>query len=224
MCGRFSQGKGDAIEQLLSGLNLSLSITGFTPRWNIAPSAQVSIIKHHHNDVQSGLSLEVDEWGMVPAWMQKSNITKPLINARSETVFEKPAFKSSIKSRRCVVPIEGFYEWQKTTNGKQPWYMYHEDNSALALAGIYQISPDGVSQFCLLTTHANKMMKDVHHRMPVILTPEQINDYLSTDADDKLIKGLAKANDNPLLTRQPVSSFVSSARNDGQRCIEPANL
>src|SRR5690606_22779944 len=147
-----------------------------------------------------------------------------MINARSETVAEKPAFRAAFKYRRCIVPASGFYEWQKQNGHKQPHYIHHKDGAPLAFAGLWEHwqSPDGseLESCTILTTSANNMMTTLHNRMPVILEPADYAVWLHSDgqAQDELHHLLRPADDD-LLVAHPVSTFVNRPQNDGPECV-----
>ena len=220
MCGRFAQGKPEDIIQFLTSFVREASKLDFVPRWNIAPSSHIITLAN----TDGSNELMTSEWGLMPGWMKNKPSSKQLINARSETVFEKPAFKNSIKRRRCVVPITGFYEWQRAGSRKQPWYFYPEqEHGVLPLAGLWQASEDGVTQFALLTREADKVMAPIHHRMPVILNQDEINGYLEPAATEDEIRAMIEAERSGQFAKYEVETIVNNARYDGPDCIEPVS-
>ena len=149
-----------------------------------------------------------------------------MINARSETVAEKPAFRAAYKYRRCIVPASGFYEWQKQNGGKQPMYIHHPQDAPLGIAGLWEHwqSADGseIESCTLLTTSPSDFMAQFHNRMPVILEPADYEDWLFTEPDnvDRLQHLLRPAGEE-MLTAHPVSTYVNNPRNEGPQCITP---
>lgn len=176
MCGRF------ALNVSPSKLEEYFDLTGdldFSPSWNIAPATPINSIiadeeKRH---------LKQMHWGLIPSWSKDKAIGNRLINARGETVAEKPSFRTAFKRRRCLVPASGFYEW-KTVNGKkQPWYISFMSGDPMAFAGLWEhwTSKEGdeIESCCIITTAANSFMQPIHDRMPVILNPDQWTVWLS---------------------------------------------
>ena len=199
----------------MADLGLPLKIQNFEPRYNVAPGAGIMVLFNEHEQVQA----EMMEWGIVPAWAKPDKPMRPLINARAETVWEKPSFKHNIKSRRAIVPANGFYEWHRTGGTKTPFYVAPAQGKVFAFGAIYQTSRDGIKQCCLLTTTANPAMAEVHDRMPVILTIEQAQEWMCCDERDRLDELMRACNDEIIQITQ-VSSYVNSSRQEGPRCIE----
>lgn len=207
------------------------------PRWNIAPMTDVVVVR----TTDGARSLAMLRWGLIPSWARDPRIAAKLLNARSETVAEKPSFREAVRKRRCIVPASGFYEWKRTGTRKQPWYFRPGDASrpmagtpasklgrgTLAMAGLWETwtSPDGelVETCCLLTTGANRLMAPVHDRMPVLLDEAGIDRWLdasTTDAKD--LADLLHPPPEAALEAYPVSTAVNAVRNDGPTNIEPA--
>ena len=166
MCGRFAQ--IDSEDKVMSAFDILQSEMILEPRYNICPSQRIPIIIQ-----QDGLrTLETREWGLIPFWAKEPN---PLINARSETVTEKPSFRHAFRKRRCLIPASGFYEWAKEEGQKQPYFIRLKNGSPMAFAGLWEewTSTKGETRrtCVILTIAANSLMQEIHHRMPVILTP-----------------------------------------------------
>ena len=166
MCGRYSiTTPVEAMRQLFNFQGLP----NLGANYNVAPTSAVPLVR-----MQDGnRDIAMARWGLVPSWAKEIR-PKPLINARSETVAEKPAFKSSYRRRRCLVPADGYYEWHTTSHGlKQPYYIHRKDSGVIAMAGIWSdwMSPDGseLDTMAILTTEANAALKKLHHRMPVMI-------------------------------------------------------
>ncbi len=191
------------------------------PRYNIAPAQQVAIIRQHHD--HPGRRLSSARWGLVPFWSKDPNIGYKMINARAETIAEKPAFREAFRTRRCLIPADGFYEWKKEGKTKQPFSFTMIDDSIFAFAGIWERwkDPKGtiVETCSILTTAANALLADMHDRMPVIVSPEDYELWLDPGFKnpDGLID-ILKPYDPRLMKRYPVSTRVNLVKNDDPEC------
>ncbi|MFC1664632.1 SOS response-associated peptidase [Pseudomonadota bacterium] len=203
------------IQSLLEKLGLLVPMGRFVARHNVAPGAEIFAAF-----AQGNYDLANMEWGIVPPWAKPGKFKRPLINARAETVWEKPSFRSLIKSKRAIVPVNGFYEWQRSGKTKITYYIHPRQGDALALAALYQTSKEGVMQCCVITTSANATMEPVHNRMPVILNAEDMQNWLTADDADQLNELLKPAADD-VLRLSKVSDYVNNARNEGAECIQP---
>jgi putative SOS response-associated peptidase YedK len=194
------------------------------PRYNIAPTQMVVIIRLDRDTLQRRL-VQV-KWGLIPFWAKETSIGNRLINARADSAAEKPAFRAAFKSRRCLVPADGFYEWQKREGRqKQPYLVRNADASPFAFAGLWEswTGPDGESiESCtILTTDANDLTRPVHHRMPVILKPEDYDLWLNLEVKDpELLKPLLRPYPSEEMVAQPVSPKVNKATYDAPDCVE----
>lgn len=217
MCGRVNVSDHPGIQRLLDFLEIPLYPEEFTPRYNIAPGAHLFNAYRYEHQFQGKFM----DWGIIPPWAKAGNkFSAPLINARSETVWEKPSFKNLVKNQRTIIPINGFYEWRRSNNTKTPFYIQSNNQQALAVGGLYQISADGVMQCCVITTAANDKMTQVHDRMPVIITPESMTDWLNTTNKSLIDQYMQPASDEAIKLIE-VSSHVNNARNDDPKCVEP---
>ena len=222
MCGRYSLGSPDA--DLLRRRFLvgeSVEVPEQEPRWNIAPTDPVLAVREE----EGGRDLGVLRWGLVPGrWAEKGG--RPLINARAETLESQPAFRESFHERRCLIPADGFYEWLSDENGKRPLWFSRADGDLFSFAGIWAELPerkgDEVLHSCaIVTCEPNGLVRPVHDRMPVVLTPEAEAGWLDADAEPgDLAKLLAPAPDGLLVARE-VGDFVNDVREDGPHLIEP---
>ncbi|MGD8725986.1 MAG: SOS response-associated peptidase, partial [Gemmatimonadales bacterium] len=165
-------------------------------------------------------------WGLIPSWAKDPTIGNRMINARAETVATKPAFEGAFKHRRCLIPADGFYEWQKTGSRKQPYYIGRRDGSVFAFAGLWERwadeGHDPIETFTIITTTPNDLLAPIHDRMPVILPTDRYDEWLDpanteTEALQSLL-GPAPAAD---LTATPVSTYVNSPHNEGPECVRP---
>ena len=220
MCGRIST--ADLSKTTLSEYFGLMETAPFAPRYNIAPSLPVPAVR----DTDEGRVLEPRHWGLIPHWAKDRDIARHTFNARLETVAEKPSFRQAIKKRRCIVPVSGFYEWQKVGATKQPYYIHRADSKPLALAGLWESWTDTstgeiVESCSIVTMGAVAPMKAIHHRMPAVLEPAHFDAWLDPQVTDPgPLADLLRAGEN-VLALHPVSTFVSNARNEGAECIAP---
>jgi putative SOS response-associated peptidase YedK len=222
MCGRFALTASP--EEIAQQLALS-SAPPLAPRYNIAPSQPVLAVRENRDSHQRELVFL--HWGLIPSWAKDPSIGYKMINARSETAAEKPSFRNALKYRRCLVPISGFYEWQKVGKGKQPHYIHRADEQLLAVAGLWEHwqSADGseIESCTLLTTTPNELMRPLHDRMPVILHPDDYDLWLDpqTVKTEPLLP-LLRPFPAEYMTAYPVSTLVNSPINESPNCILPA--
>jgi putative SOS response-associated peptidase YedK len=173
MCGRFTLAQSPEAVAKAFGLD---AVPNFPPRYNIAPSQPVGVIVRGQNAPKPEFRLM--GWGLIPSWAKDPSIGAKLINARSETLTEKPSFRAAFKYRRCLIPADGFYEWQKTQGGaKQPFYFSMAGNAVFAFAGLWE-SWNDIESCTILTTAANGLLQPIHDRMPVILSPKDYGRWL----------------------------------------------
>ena len=217
MCGRYTLDKPG---QLQSRFHTQNDLELAAPRYNVAPGSMMPVITH-----ATAILAETMRWGLVPFWAKDPRIGYRLINARAETVMDKPSFKHSFHTKRCLVPATGFYEWQHQ-NGKQPYYFHAVKEPLFSFAGLFDEWRDAegksLKTFTILTTQANKLMNPIHNRMPVILTPDQESVWLSPVAPTPDLLNLLHPPANSLLTKYPVSSKVNSPTNDAPALIKPS--
>lgn len=223
MCGRLDL--HHPREELINLFNLDAQLNDFPARYNIPPTQPVLSIVNHGR----GNEAQLMRWGLVPHWVKDPREFTVLANARVETVAEKPAFKSSLKNQRCLVPASGYYEWLRQNGEKQPFHIHKEDGSLLALAGLYATweGPNGeeIDSFTILTQEATGELADIHHRTPVHVPEENMDEWLDTknvNAQNalKLVRPLIKYN----VTSYPVSQRVNNARNEGEDLIVEVEL
>ncbi len=197
------------------------------PRYNVAPSQPLLTVRLDRDGEREWALLR---WGLVPSWAKDPGIGNSLINARSETAPEKPSFRAAFKRRRCLVPADGFFEWQRRNKGKQPYYITLKDGKPFAFAGLWEMwtGPGGEElQTCtLLTTEANELVQPLHDRMPVILAPQDFDLWLGKpgDADKEeitVLRHLLHPFPAEKMQAGPVSKSVNNPRNEGPECIEP---
>lgn len=219
MCGRFAlEDDGTGVQEQF-GL---VDTPQLAPRYNIAPTQPIAAVGRK----KSGrYGLTHFYWGFVPSWAKDMSMASRMINARSETVHEKPSFRAAFKRRRCIVPLSGFYEWQKQENGrKQPMYIHPSGGASFfAAAGLWELwhSPDGseLRSATLLTTIPNELMAPIHNRMPVLLSPDDYEAWLNPDTPLPVLQALCKPYQQDQMSTHPVSSYVNSPRNEGPDCF-----
>jgi putative SOS response-associated peptidase YedK len=220
MCGRFTS---LLTPDLLAAIFDILAPPPLPPRYNIAPTQPAAVVR---SGDEGHSRLDLLRWGLVPSWAKEISIGSHLINARCETVHEKPAFRHAARYRRCIIPASGFYEWQDTGGRKQPWYLRARDNAPFGLAGLWEswLMPDGtpLESFCILTTAANDLMRPIHDRMPVILPPEEYPRWLNHNQHDpRQLEELYRPYPADLMTAVKVSTAVNSPAHDAPDCLQP---
>ena len=226
MCGRYTlTAPGDVLAELF-GLDEWPEVEA---RYNVAPTQEVAAVRV--DEPGGGRRFVTLKWGLIPPWADDPAIGNKMINARSESVAEKPAFRSSFKRKRCLVLADGFYEWQKVEGGKkQPWYFRLESGEPFAFAGLWSSwnkgsgqSDRGPIESCtILTTDANPLVRKVHPRMPVILDPEEYDVWLDPAIEDReRLEAALDPLDVEKMIAYPVSTRVNSPANDEPSVIEP---
>ena len=224
MCGRFTQFSDPQL--LFSHFSLAQSPHNLSPHYNIAPTQQIAIIREIAG---IGRHLDYAHWGLIPSWSKSSESSRHLINARAETIAEKPAFRHAYRHKRCLIPADGFYEWVVTDNGKQPWWIALADKSPFAFAGLWEHweSPeDGhlIESCTIITTKANRQIRAIHERMPLIISPEHYSAWLDPGNDNPLQLQAMLAPFEGELHLHPVSRAVNSPLKDNSHLIEAVNL
>lgn len=220
MCGRYTL---STPADLLTDLFELETAVNVVPRFNIAPTQEAPVVRRGQD---SARRLDLLKWGLVPFWAKEPSIGNRMINARAETVAEKPAYRVSFRQRRCLVVADGFYEWKATAGPKQPYFFHRADGHPFAMAGLWDRWDKGESpaleSFTILTTEANELVAPVHKRMPVMLESTALDQWLDPDCEDTgaLARLLVPA---PPTTLQatPVSTYVNNPANEGPQCVEP---
>jgi putative SOS response-associated peptidase YedK len=220
MCGRFTLTSSSS--DIAKVFNLA-NVPSLEPKYNVAPTQQVATILQTESD--SDRTFKMLRWGLIPSWAKDSSMGAKLINARAETIAEKPSFRSPFRHSRCLIIADGFYEWQKLENGKQPFYIEQIDSSPFAFAGLWSTwqPPDGeaISTCTIITTEANEIMQPIHARMPVILNSTDYDLWLDpTVQKPELLQPLLKPLEKDLLKTYPVSTKVNNPRNDSPECLK----
>lgn len=217
MCGRFAFYSPSEATAALFGVDGALTLE---PRYNIAPTQSVAVVRDNDKLQRELVMLR---WGLVPFWARDPSIGNRMINARAETVAEKPSYRAPFKHRRCVILADGFYEWHREGDVKIPYFVSLDSGEPFALAGLWENWSDKESADSLQTTTpitiaANEFMQPLHHRMPVILQPDTADEWLSGSTD---YLGHA-AERTPALRAWPVDRRVNNARNEDADLLEPA--
>jgi putative SOS response-associated peptidase YedK len=225
MCGRFTLHASP--EQIAAQFDVA-EPEQLADRYNISPTQPVGIVRMDRAGDEREWALV--HWGLIPSWSKDPNMGAKMINARGETVHEKPAFRAALKRRRCLVPADGFYEWKRTGSSKQPYFIRLCNEEPFAFAGLWEIwtAPDGseIESCTVITTEPNELMANLHDRMPVILAKEDYAQWLGKgkDADAKEVdqlRHLIRPYDAKLMEAYPVSTRVNSPMHEGRELIAP---
>jgi putative SOS response-associated peptidase YedK len=219
MCGRFAFYSPSEATAALFGVDGALAVE---PRYNIAPTQFVAAIRDNEEQQRELVMLR---WGLVPFWAKDPAIGNRMINARAETVAEKPSYRAAFKHRRCVVLADGFYEWHRDGDVKIPHFISLASGEPFALAGLWETwkdkdSCETLQTTTLITTAANDFMQPLHHRMPVILQTESANEWLSASINSSSDFLACAADRTPALRAWPVDRRVNNARNQGEELVE----
>jgi len=217
MCGRFAFYSPAEATAALFGAETDLE---FRPRYNVAPTQDIAAIRLDDSGERELVTLR---WGLVPFWAKESSIGNRMINARAETVAEKPSFRTAYRKRRCLVLADGFYEWRKEGDGKTPYFISPASGDPFAFAGLWEDWTDketgeSLQTTTLVTTAANPFMAELHQRMPVVLVPGTADRWMAGDVE-LLDEPDAVA---PTMQAWPVSRRVNNARNEGAELIDAA--
>ncbi len=225
MCGRFSLTDIDSIFSRF-GVIISKDINKkITPHYNIAPTQKIPVIYKNKNQENK---IEFMKWGLVPFWAKDPKIGYKMINARAETLTQKPSFKHLLKSKRCLVPSSGFYEWKRIDERKVPYYIGIKNSKIFSFAGLYDNWKDSVGNelktFTIITTNSNNTLKPIHNRMPVILEREFEEDWLDVKTHDfDSLKQMLKPYPDDKMIAYAVSYEVNNPSNDNPELIRKVN-
>jgi putative SOS response-associated peptidase YedK len=220
MCGRYDNLIArEAYRALFAAERLPAS--NFPPRYNIAPTYQIPIVRVDPRDGTRELAMV--RWGLIPFWM-KEKPKAPHINARAETVHQLPLFREAFARRRCLIPATGFYEWQKRADGKQPYRFVRKDFEPFAFAGIWEytkLDGEAILSAAIIVGEPNPLASAVHDRMPVILMPQDYDAWLDKETPIEAARAMLKPYNAELMKAYAVSRAVNSVKNDTEACIEP---
>jgi putative SOS response-associated peptidase YedK len=224
MCGRARLSSDVSEIKLVFSIPSGRPTPNSAPSWNVAPTDPLPVVRYDAKDRQR--SLDVMRWGLVPFWAKDIKVGFANINAKAEGIETKPAFREAFRQRRCLVPVDSFYEWQKTAAGKQPYAIALAGRKLMALAGLWESwrSPAGerVRSFAIITTEPNELCAELHNRMPVILAPEAWPPWLGEEpADEPRLKSLLAPYPSDDIICWPVSARVGNLKNNDPSLIEP---
>jgi putative SOS response-associated peptidase YedK len=219
MCGRFTFAISPELLAEVFGVT---NLEDLPRRYNIAPTQKVLTIRRNGTGNWGSFL----QWGLIPSWAKDPSIGSRMINARSETVHEKPAFRTAIRYRRCIIPTQGFFEWMGEDGKKQPLYIRMKNDSIMALAGIWDHwknqEGETLETCSILTTASNSLIQAIHDRQPVILHPEEYDLWLDREVTEpEKLLSLFQPYPPDLMEMYKVSPLVNSVRNDSPACIEP---
>jgi putative SOS response-associated peptidase YedK len=224
MCGRVRLSSDVSEIKLVFSIPPHRPTPNIAPSWNVAPTDPLPVVRH---DTRAGeRSLDVMRWGLVPFWAKDIKVGFANINAKAEGIEGKPAFREAFQRRRCLVPVDNFYEWKKTAAGKQPYAVGLGDGGLMALAGVWENwrSPAGewVRSFAIITTAPNELCAELHDRMPVVLKPDSWPVWLGEEpADARQLKALLAPYPAEEMSCWPVSARVGNVKNNDPSLIEP---
>jgi len=225
MCGRYRVSRR---KQIIEEHFDSASGEGdWGPRYNVAPTQPVPIIRQHPKEPRRGLSLV--RWDLIPSWAKDASGAAGMINARSETAAAKPAFRDAMKLRRCLIPADGFYEWMRAGKTKQPYCFEVNEGELFAFAGLWERwkDPNGnwIKSCTILTTMPNAVTAAIHDRMPVILDPDVYDIWLDPGFRDvTAVSEMLKPYDGRVMRSFPVSTRINQTANDDAECAKPVEL
>ncbi|OZA14958.1 MAG: hypothetical protein B7X94_00150 [Hydrogenophilales bacterium 17-62-8] len=215
MCGRYALTSPPAVIAERFGLAWALDVP---PHYNIAPGQMIPVVR----DAEQGRELALLKWGLIPSWAKDASIGTRLINARGETLGDKPAFRNAYRRRHCLIPADAFYEWKAIAGRKQPYCIRMRDHALFGMAGLWEhwAAPNGqvVESCTIITVDANALVGELHDRMPLILAPGDYDAWLAAGAKEIALPPAVAAED---LVYYPVSPLVSNARNDVPACLIP---
>jgi putative SOS response-associated peptidase YedK len=227
MCGRVIQSSGPLSYSFIDGMNVRASRAhNHPPRWNAAPSQDLLVIRR--NQKTNEVSLDALRWGLIPSWCKDAIGGRKPINAKSETVASRPTFRDSYRERRCIVPVDGFFEWKaiKGEKAKRPYAIAMKDGAPFGIAAIWEnwkepTSGEWIRTFAIITTEANELVADIHDRMPVILPPAAYVRWLSDVPDPRELMRPFPAGS---MRVWPISTRVNKPANDDPSVVEPVAL
>jgi putative SOS response-associated peptidase YedK len=224
MCGRVIQSSGSLRYAIVDGMNVRDSrFHNYPPRWNAAPSQDLLVIRRNHKTGE--ISLDPLRWGLIPYWCNDPKGGRKPINAKAESVRELPTFRDAYLKRRCIVPVDGFFEWKaiKGQKVKQPYAIAMKDGAPFGLAGLWEnwkapVSGEWIRTFAIITTDANELVADIHDRMPVVLSRDDYARWLGEEGDPRdLMRPFAA----DLMRMWPISARVNKPENDNAAIVEP---
>jgi putative SOS response-associated peptidase YedK len=228
MCGRFALSKSDRLDWAQFGVRRGPTLP---PHWNLGPGREIAVVRHAGKEREVAML----RWGLIPSWATDAAIGSKLTNARAETAHEKPAFRGAFRQRRCLIPADGFYEWQGVAGAKrkQPWFVRRADGGVFALAGLWErwqpvatagegAVPTVLESVTVLTCAPNTLMAPIHGRMPVIVAPEGYDAWLTATTTPADVQRLLAPWDPTGWESYRVGTRVNLTANDDAECAAPA--
>jgi putative SOS response-associated peptidase YedK len=219
MCGRYTLSQSE--ESIAAAFGIT-AIPKLLPRYNIAPTQPVPTVLLRN---ESQRQLQLLHWGLIPSWAKDPSMGAKMINARAETIAEKPSFRSAFRRRRCLIVADGFYEWQRRDKRKQPYYFRVGAGELFAFAGLWEhwqnAAGDEIESCTIVTTDPNDLMQSIHDRMPVILHPQDYDRWLDPATDSSRLLELLRPFEANEMQHYPVSLEVNNPRHDSPNCIQP---
>jgi putative SOS response-associated peptidase YedK len=224
MCGRARLSSDVSEIKLVFQIPPERPIPNFPPSWNVAPTDSLPVVRYDQKAGQR--SLDLLRWGLIPYWAKDIKVGFANINAKAEGIETRPAFRDAFERRRCLVPVDNFYEWKKTGSGKQPYAIALADRGIMALAGVWEnwksSAGEWVRSFAIVTTEPNELCAQLHNRMPVVLAPGAWPAWLGEEpADEALLKSLLVPYPSDGMIAWPVSPRVGNVKNNDPSLIEP---
>ncbi len=220
MCGRYMiTSAREAIKRVFDVPTLF----ELAPRYNVAPTQEIPVVRLQEGERE----LAMLRWGLIPSWAKDPKIGNRMINARAETVPEKPSFRAAFRRRRCLVVADGFYEWQKRPHGpKQPYYITVANGGPFGFAGLWERWSDPIDGYLvesctIVTTMANERLEPIHDRMPVIIDPSDIDAWLDTSGNPAIAQALLAPYPAERMSAYPISRRINNVKNDDPACLEP---
>ncbi|MGF1673785.1 MAG: SOS response-associated peptidase [Rivularia sp. (in: cyanobacteria)] len=222
MCGRFTlTTEAESLREIFQILDHSNF--QWEANYNIAPTQMVMTVLHNSESKQR--ELRSQHWGLIPTWAKDTKIAAKLINARAETLAEKPSFRSAFKRRRCLIVADGFYEWKRLETKKQPYYFQLQEQQPFAFAGLWeQWHPDeeNITSCTIITTDANELLQPIHNRMPVILQPQNYEQWLDPQLQDtEILQQILQPYPAEQMSSHAVSTKVNNPQHQSPDCIAP---
>jgi len=216
MCGRYNLTATP--EQMIDTFGLH-RLPRYETSYNIPPGQKILTIVKLDDGSNKAVNLH---WGLIPHWSKDSKVSSHLINARAETLSEKPSFKTAYQQRRCLIPASGFYEWQQSEHGKQAYNINRKDQKIFAFAGLWEYWDHGTETIyscTIITTQANALMSPIHHRMPVIIDNNNYNSWLDKQTSQKTTQGILSMDGSQGMIAKPISDWVNNPHHNDKNCL-----
>lgn len=220
MCGRFQLTASPA--EIAEHFQLT-RLPKYQPSYNLTPGRKILCVVELEDKSLKAVNLL---WGLVPSWCKDSKNSQHLINARAETIREKPSFRAAFHKRRCLIVAQGFYEWQKIESAKQAFHIHRQDNQLFAFAGVWehwQQAEQTLYSCAIITMQADGVMKSIHERMPVIISAEHYRQWLDKTAAENQAYNLMDSGIYQQMAATPISDWVNNPRHDGEGCLASCN-